>query len=289
MHDTGTMSDTHPLGPLLKVLRDRTAPQDVGMPAGGRRRVPGLRREEVASLSDLSVDYVVQLEQGRAARPSPQVVSSLARALRLSVRERDQLFLAAGLLPPSSTTASQHVSPGVQRIVTQLSGTPVAVYDATWTLLQRSALWSALHGDRASVVGSNLVRDVFLAAGADHLTAPRERDRFKEALVADLRTTTGRYPRDRRLRAFVDEMSGADAQFRALWDATTGRTFGAERKRIDHPLVGTLVLDCDVLTTFDDDLRVVVYTAPPTGASARQLALLDATRPATTGRHTADA
>ena len=272
------MTRAHPLGSLLKALRDRTAPEDVGMPTGGRRRVPGLRREELAGLSNLSVDYIVQLEQGRAARPSGQVISSLARAMRLSVRERDQMFLAAGLLPPSSGTASQHISAGVQRIVTQLSGTPVAVYDATWTLLLRNAMWLALHGDQASRVGTNLIHDVFLSDGADHLTDPGERQRFKQALAADLRAAAGRYPNDGRLRTLVDEMSTADAEFRSMWDATTGHTFGTERKTIDHPLVGTLILDCDVLTSFDDDLRIVVYTAALTEPSARQLALLDATR-----------
>jgi len=119
-------------GQAIRRWRDRATPETVGVRAGGRRRAAGLRREELAGLAGISVDYLTRLEQGRATSPSPQVVEALARALRLSNTERELLFRFAGLAAPGRDVISTRITPSVQRLLDRLSHTPVAVYDAAW-------------------------------------------------------------------------------------------------------------------------------------------------------------
>src|SRR5262249_38134022 len=126
---------TTEFGQALRRWRDRVSPAAAGVPAGGPRRARGLRREELALLAAISVDYVTRLEQGRAANPSTQVVEALARALRLSGTERAHLFRLAGLVPPGPETVPAYITPSVQPMLDRLTGTPVSVYDATVTLL----------------------------------------------------------------------------------------------------------------------------------------------------------
>src|SRR5882724_2447006 len=126
---------TAEFGAAVKRWRDRVAPGDAGLSAGRRRRAAGLRREELAMLAGISVDYVTRLEQGRATSPSAQVVEALARALRLSAEERSHLFRLAGLVPSGPETVPAYITPSVQRMLDRLVGTPVGVYDAAWTLL----------------------------------------------------------------------------------------------------------------------------------------------------------
>ncbi|MEU1168350.1 helix-turn-helix domain-containing protein, partial [Streptomyces sp. NPDC005921] len=141
------------LGQALRRWRDRVAPDAAGLPPGGRRRAAGLRREELALLAGISVDYVTRLEQGRAANPSVQVVEALARALRLSADERTYLFGVAGLVPPGPDMVPGYITPSVQRLLDRLSGTPVAVSDAAMTLLVANPLYGALMGDPSQLRG----------------------------------------------------------------------------------------------------------------------------------------
>jgi len=126
------------MGATIHAWRDRLTPADVGLPAGRGRRAVGLRREELSELAGVSVDYIVRLEQGRAASPSAQVVSALGRALRLSREERDHLYRLAGLQPPRDGTITDHIPPGMQRVLTRLGETPVAVFAADWRLIWSS-------------------------------------------------------------------------------------------------------------------------------------------------------
>ena len=135
------------LGRTLHAWRDRVTPEQVGLPAGGKRRAPGLRREELAQLAGLSVDYIVRLEQGRSESPSVQVLTALARALRLSDAERNHLFVLAGEVEPTPGRISAYIPPGVQRIVDQLQGAPLCVSDAAWTIITWNPLFAALIGD----------------------------------------------------------------------------------------------------------------------------------------------
>ena len=138
---------TAEFGQAVRRWRDRASPEAAGLPAGGHRRAAGLRREELALLAGISVDYITRLEQGRATSPSAQVVEALARALRLAPEERAHLFRLAGLMPPGPETVPGYITPSVQRLLDRLTGTPVAVYDAAWTLLVANPPYAALMGD----------------------------------------------------------------------------------------------------------------------------------------------
>ncbi|MEU6085231.1 helix-turn-helix transcriptional regulator [Streptomyces sp. NPDC047085] len=270
------MAATAELGAAIHRWRDRLAPGDVGLPSGGRRRASGLRREELAQLAGISVDYVMRLEQGRATNPSSQVVEALTRALRLSTAERDHLYRLAGLAPPSPKTVPAFIPPSVQRLLDRLAGTPVAVYDATWTLLVANPPYAALMGDSTHWRGRELngVWRHFLGSGYGVTYTPEARAAFETALVADLRTAAERYPADRRLRDLIAELRENSARFAELWDTGAVGLHDAARKTVEHRLVGPLTLDCDVLSVAGSDLRIMVYTAEPGTEDAERLALL---------------
>ncbi|MFH8446937.1 helix-turn-helix transcriptional regulator [Streptomyces sp. NPDC018026] len=263
-------------GRALRLRRDRVAPEAVGLPAGGHRRAAGLRREELALLAGISVDYVTRLEQGRAANPSAQVVEALVRALRLPAEERAHLFRLAGLAPPGPGTVPGYIPPSVHRLLDRMAGTPVAVYDAMWTLLLANPPYAALMGDPSEWHGPerNGVWRNFVGPGSRARYTPQERRDFESALVADLRATAARYPADPRLGRLVAELRARSERFAELWRADAVGRHEAARKTIDHPRVGPVVLDCDVLDVAGSDLRIMVYTAEPDTADAERLALL---------------
>lgn len=276
------MADPHgDLGALLRTWRDRLSPADVGLRTGDSRRAAGLRREELAALAGLSVDYVVRLEQGRARRPSDQVAAALARALQLSDGERDHLFVVAGLLPPSPGEVPTHIPPGVARLVARLGEIPLAVFAASWDLLTWSPLWAALLGEpaRPAVGRPNLVRAHFAGTGLDaretrQVSFTGGGDGFEASLVADLRRVHGRYPGDRGVRALVEELLASSAPFRTLWDTGAVGERGSEQKVVHHEVVGDVELDCDVFTVAGTDLRIVAYTAAAGSAAAAKLDFL---------------
>jgi len=274
-------ADETALGPTIRAWRDRLTPADAGLPAGRARRAAGLRREELADLAGVSVDYVVRLEQGRASTPSAQVVSSLARALRLSRQERDHLYRLAGLQPPADGMISDHIPPGVQRVLTRIGETPVAVFAADWRLIWWNRSWAALLGDPSGIAleDRNLVRSRFHDAPgpARRLSALRIVSENKEAtdraIVADLRRASARYPGDPRLAALIRRTLDGNARFAALWHDGTVGAHTEDRKTIRHPDIGDITVDCDVLNDSDTDLKIVIYTAVPGSEDATKLDL----------------
>lgn len=261
----------------LRAWRARVQPADVGLPVAGPRRTRGLRREELASLAGISVDYLVRLEQGRAANPSPSVLAALARALRLDHTERDHLYLVAGQSPPRKTHVPSHITPSIQRLVDRLSDAPVAVYDAAWTIILWNATWAALLGDPSALTGRerNLIWRTFTGASARVTRSAAEVSAFEEFAVADLRRVIGNYPDDSNLQQLVTDLRQASARFDELWQrhvVTQPDTGGA--KTIQHPEVGPITLNCDVLSVTGTDLRMIVYTADPTGPDAEKLDLI---------------
>ncbi|WP_329458360.1 helix-turn-helix transcriptional regulator [Streptomyces sp. NBC_01497] len=267
---------TAEFGQAVRRWRDRVPPEAAGLPAGGHRRAAGLRREELALLAGISVDYVTRLEQGRASSPSAQVVEALARALRLPAAERAHLFRLAGLAAPGPKTVPAFISPSVQRLLDRLTGTPVAVYDASWTLLLANPPYAALMGDGSGRRGNerNAVWWHFVGPGSRARHTPASLRRFEAALVADLRAVAGHYPADPRLRRLVAELREHSERFAELWDSGTVGQHEVARKTIDHPEAGPVTLDCDVLTVAGSDLRIMVYTAEPGTEDAERLALL---------------
>ncbi|MEU0926347.1 helix-turn-helix transcriptional regulator [Streptomyces malaysiensis] len=270
---------------LLRAWRDRLAPADAGFATTAGRRAPGLRREELAQLAGLSVDYILRLEQGRAKHPSDQVVGALARALQLSRAERDQLYRSAGLLPPRDGTVSAHVPPGIQRLAARLGDVPIGVFTADWTLVWWNAMWSALHGDPAVLPAAerNLARALFGGGGGVGASMPRirfehGRGAFEASIVADLKDATSRYPADGRLERLVRDLRAESDAFARHWATRpTAAQHTADRKTIRHPEVGDILLDCDVLIVPGADLRMVTYTAATGSSDAGKLDLLRVT------------
>jgi len=275
------MSQHTELGAALRAWRDRLAPADAGLPDHGlldhgSRRTPGLRREELALLAGMSADYVTRLEQGRATAPSVQVLTALARALRLTDAEREHLFVLAGQPLPGPGIMPAHLTPSLQRLLDQLSGIPVCVNDASWTLLAWNPLWAALVGDPAGQRGRdrNVLWRHFTGAPGRVTHTPEDQPRFEASAVADLRAAAARYPRDAGLRRLVADLRAASPRFARLWDDRCVGTHERDHKTVHHPELGPITVDCDVLTVPAVDLRVVAFTAAPGSADAGKLRLL---------------
>jgi transcriptional regulator with XRE-family HTH domain len=269
------MTDTE-FGPAVRRWRDRVTPEAAGLPAGGHRRAAGLRREELALLAGISVDYITRLEQGRSTGPSAQVVEALARALRLDATEREHLFTLAGLAPPARGVVSAHITPGVQRLLDRLSDTPVAVHDAAWNLITGNPLWAALFGDPAALHGyeRNIVWRHFAGFNSRVIQTPEQERVFGAATAADLRAATARYPADSRVTDLIKELLARSETFARIWEAGAITPHDSTSKLVQHPQVGDIHLDCDVLTVPGSDLRIVAYTAEPGSEAADRLALL---------------
>ncbi|HEU0041576.1 MAG TPA: helix-turn-helix transcriptional regulator [Jiangellaceae bacterium] len=268
------------LGAVVRRGRERIRPEDVGMPAGLHRRVPGLRREELAMLAGISVDYVVRLEQGRSSQPSDQVLTALARALRLNTDERDELFLLAGAAPPAPGTIDLQVRPSILRLIDRFADLPTIVLSAKGDVLAWNAMSSALHGDWSTLPPHrrNINRLRFLPDPADPLRSsivsdPDARQSTSAQAVMGLRAAAARYPKDRELQRLIAELMASD-EFSRLWEAGGASTWRSHRKTVHHPRLGSLTLDCDTLHVPDTDQMVVVYSAAPGTPEADALALL---------------
>ncbi|GAA1567912.1 helix-turn-helix transcriptional regulator [Dactylosporangium maewongense] len=268
--------DAEELATALRSWRDRLEPTAVGLPAGGRRRAPGLRRQEVATLAGLTVDYLARLEQGRASNPSPSVLEALSRTLRLSDAEHDHLFRVAGQASSRAVRMNTHVTPGVQRLLDRLTDVPVMVLSASWHLVVVNRLGAALLGDLSSAPTRerNMIWRHFTGLPDRFVMTAAQRRALEAEAVADLRVAFGRYPHDRDLRALLRDLRRTSERFRELWNRTDVSERATSRKTIEHPEVGRLTLDCDVLTVAGTDLRLVVYTAESGSADAGALALL---------------
>ncbi|SHK90945.1 Helix-turn-helix domain-containing protein [Pseudonocardia thermophila] len=264
-------------GRAVRRWRDRVTPESVGLPVGRRRRASGLRREELAALAGISTDYLTRLEQGRATTPSVQVVEALARALRLADPERDLLFRLAGHVTPGPDVVPSRITPSVQRMLDRLSHTPVAVFDASWTLVQANAAYDAVLGVTSAWRGleRNAVWRAITRYPSRVVHTPQEHAEHEARLVADLRLTASRYPADRTLRRLIRDLAAASPRFAELWDQplATAPAAPSRRKTIEHPSVGRMTLDCDILLVRDDDLRIMVYTAEPATVDADRLEL----------------
>lgn len=261
---------------MVRRWRERASPAAVGLPVGGRRRAAGLRREELANIAGISVDYLTRLEQGRATSPSAQVVEALARGLRLSDPERELLFRLGGRAAPGLDLVTHRIPPSVQRLLDRLSMTPVAVYNALWDLLETNAPYDVLTGASAwSGIERNGLWRNLVGPGPVAEHTPEQLAEQQEGLVADLRLTAAKYPTDRSVHRLVTELRKHSPRFVQLWDSGDLRP-QQERSRhkvFAHPEVGRIGLDCDTLIVAADDLRIMVYTAQPDTEDAERLAL----------------
>jgi transcriptional regulator with XRE-family HTH domain len=256
-------------GELACFLRDRREglrPGDLGLPAGPRRRTPGLRREEVADLARMSVDYYVRLEQARGPRPSPRILESLADALRLAPAERTHLFRLAGVTPEPPAGPPRDVRPYVAGLLHRIPESAAIVTAATYDAIAWNPLAEALLGDLR--VQPNLARRRFLFRDQVLTTGHEE---FGEIAVARLRAAADRYPRDAALAALLTELKGGSAEFNEIWATNPVRAPSHRTKTMTHPELGRLRINCDILTVPDSDQQVVFMTADPDTPTARAL------------------
>lgn len=263
------------LADFLRRRRQAIQPAEVGITASPRRRTAGLRREEVALLAGMSVDYVVRLEQGRSSQPSAQLLGALSRALRLSNDEHDHLFHLAGQQPPAHGEAARRARAGLVRMLDLLGDTPALVLSDLGEILAQNRAAILLHGDHTGFTGDRryLVHRWFTdpAVRAGH--PPEEVSRQSRQLVADLRATAGRRGGDPEVTGLVDRLQAESEDFRRLWTEHAVAVRRADRKTLLHPRVGRLELDCETLVTPDQGQLLLVLT-PADGETRRRMELL---------------
>jgi transcriptional regulator with XRE-family HTH domain len=264
------------LSDFLRRCRTRLVPTDVGLAVGARRRTPGLRREEVARLAGMSPDYYARLEQARGPHPSRQMLTALARALRLSADERDHLFRLAGQEPPREVAGSGHVRPALLLVLDRLHDIPAQVISDIGDVLAQNAMGAALHGDvSARPPGMrNVVRRLFTDPAARALFPAEDHEALARGHVANLRAVLAARPEDRRPAALVGELRASSPHFARLWDDHEAAVRHPGTKRFLHPVVGELELDCEVLLGSGHDQRLIVHTARPGSDSYERLRLL---------------
>ncbi|MGW0595483.1 helix-turn-helix transcriptional regulator [Streptosporangium sp. NPDC002607] len=272
--------DRAELAEVLRTARARVRPQDVGLPSGTRRQVPGLRREEVAMLASLSVDYVVRLEQGRGPRPSSQVIAALAQALRLDDDDRDLVFRLAGHEPPQAGRVATVIRPSVLRLLDRMADLPVLVLSAKGDVLAWNPLAAALQGDMSAWPQRqrNLIWQRFLGSSRCQVAAgPGEDDAAARASVGTLRAAQARYPNDPELARMITGLRRGSPRFDELWREGRSSPWRTATKSIAHPELGTITLDCDTLLLPDSDQTVLVYSAEPGTPEATALDMLRVT------------
>ncbi|MFI6104561.1 helix-turn-helix domain-containing protein [Streptomyces sp. NPDC051310] len=268
------------LSEFLRSRRARLKPEDVGLPDFGRhRRVPGLRREELAQLAGVSVAYYTRLEQGNGRNVSTEVLDAIARALRLTEAERAHLTHLAKPMHKkkrrAAATRAHAVRPQLQHLLDAMEGVPAYLLGRRLDIVAWNRMARALLGDFAALEPDerNMAWQVFLAPGARDLYA--DWDAKATEVVSVLRMYAGCSADDPRLSALVGELSVKSPEFRTLWAAHTVQDKGHGTKRLRHPLVGELTLTYETLRVPDDhDLALVTYTAEPGSPSADALRLL---------------
>ncbi|MGP4009723.1 helix-turn-helix transcriptional regulator [Streptomyces sp. 4N124] len=264
------------LGVFLKSRRDRIRPADVGLPTGPRRRVLGLRREEVAQLAGVSVDYYIELERGAGVRPSEQMLAALARALRLSREERDHLFALAGRLVPPPGGSTDHVHPGMLDLLHRLDGTPAQVVTDLRVMLVQNPLARALLGPPPSTAGwaASFLYRWFTDPAARTLYPPEDHIRHTRSFVADLRAASARRGDDPEVTAIITALTARSPEFCEYWARHDVEFRRHDRKRLIHPELGLLEVNCLNLFSEDGRQRLLWFTPAVGTDSVAKLELL---------------
>jgi transcriptional regulator with XRE-family HTH domain len=257
------------LADFLRRRRAAIRPAEAGLTESPRRRTNGLRREEVAMLAGMSVDYVVRLEQGRSSQPSTQLLAALARALRLSDDERDHLFHLAGHQPPPADGVASLARAGLIRMLDLLGDAPAMVLSDLGEALAQNRMSVLLAGDQTGLTGDRryLVHRWFVEVDGRDGCPPEDRDHQSRQVVADLRAVAGRRATDPIVTGLVERLQQASAEFRELWSDHEVAVRRADRKTVLHAKVGPMVMDCETLMTPDQGQLLLVLT--PADAQTR--------------------
>jgi transcriptional regulator with XRE-family HTH domain len=268
--------DRAQLADFLRTRREALHPEDVGLPRGQRRRTGGLRREEVAVLCQMSTDYYSRLEQQRGPRPSEQMLNAIARGLRLSLAERDHLFRLAGHNTPQRALSSDHVNPGLMRILDRLSDTPAEVITGLAETLVQTPPAIALLGNETEFTGMerSMFYRWFTEPAARRIYPTEDHPMHSRIFTADLRATYARLGKQSQAGAIVDALLTQSAEFTDLWSAHEIGVPHSASKRIQHPEVGVLELHCQVLFDLDQSQALLVFTPVPGSESYDKLQLL---------------
>ncbi|MET8262858.1 helix-turn-helix transcriptional regulator [Micromonospora arida] len=258
------------LADFLRRRREAIRPAEVGIADGPRRRTAGLRREEVAMLAGMSVDYVVRLEQGRSSQPSTQLLAALARALRLTDDERSHLFHLAGHQPPPADGIARLARAGLVRLLDLVGDTPAMVLSDLGEVLAQNRMSMLLTGDHIGLTGDRryVAYRYFTDPVIRDLHGPEEWQRHARQQVADLRAVAGRRAGDPDVTGLIERLRAASDDFRRLWAEHEVAVRRADRKTFMHPRVGRITMDCETLVTPDLGQQLLVLT--PADAEARE-------------------
>ncbi|MFJ9241585.1 helix-turn-helix transcriptional regulator [Streptomyces sp. NPDC101776] len=273
MHNDTRPDPVEGLGQFLRSRRERVGPADVGLSGSGRRRVPGLRRDEVAALTGVSPSYYSRLEQGREPSPSVRVLEAIARVLRLAEEDRLELFrlarpTARRTKPP---TRVERVRPHLRQLIESWTRTPAFIIGHAQDLLATNVLADVLYRDFAQ--HDNVLRMLFLDPAAK--TFYRSPERAKDRAVADLQQSAASTPEDPRILELVGELSVRSGEFRSLWAREYTRVPPYEVKRMRHSVVGDLELRHEALNIRSaPGQQLIILQAEPDSPSADGLALL---------------
>ena len=264
------------LSDFLRKRREALQPEDVGMPRGRRRRTPGLRREEVAALASMSTDYYSRLEGGRGPQPSVEMLGAIARALRLTLEERDHLFLLAGHGTPPRTTHACHVDPGMLRILDRLHDTPAMLLNRCGEVLAQTPAHVAFAGELTNLQGMERSEIYHWFAHPEERVLYREPElsTHSRLLVSMLRTVATVDGPKSYAASIVRALQKLSPEFNEIWDAHEVVVAHSRTKHFDHPVVGELDLYCELIDNRDQQQTLVVYTAEPGSESAERLQLL---------------
>ena len=267
--------DRAQLADFLRRRREALQPADVGLVRGPRRRTSGLRREEVAVLASMSTDYYSRLEQQRGPQPSEQMLSAIARGLRLTLDERDHIFRLAGHTAPSRALRTDHVSPALMRVLDRLDTPAMVVTDLGETLVQNE-LSVALVGDQTRFTGParSIAYRWFTDPAERRFYPPEDHQQHARSHVAALRRVLARDGDDARVVDLIARLRADSDEFAALWDQHEVGVCIPDRKRMLHPTVGTIELHCQVLVAQNDSQVLLVFTATPGTEDYERLQLL---------------
>jgi transcriptional regulator with XRE-family HTH domain len=268
--------DRPALAEFLHSRRDALLPEDVGLAPGVRRRVAGLRRDEVAGLTGMSTDYYVRLEQARGPQPSEQMLAALARALRLSYDERDYLYRLAGHSAPRRESLDTHVAPALVRVFDRLENTPALVLSSLGETLVQNSLAKALLGDHSRFTGaarSSVYRWFTDPSEREHY--PRaDRERQSKAQVSSLRVAYGAAGERSAAGTLVRQLQKLSPEFADIWKSQVVAARFEDHKTLVHPELGDIELDCQSLFSEDQSQALLVLTAAPRSEAAEKLELL---------------
>ncbi|WP_186273308.1 helix-turn-helix transcriptional regulator [Mycobacterium kubicae] len=268
--------DRPALAEFLRHRREALRPEDVGFPAGARRRAPGLRREEVAALAAMSTDYYTRLEQQRGPQPSEQMLAALARALRLTADERDYLFRVAGRNLPDAKAVGSHVAPALLRVLDRLSDTPALIISPLDVTLVQNSMAAALFGDatRYSGLARSGIYRWFTDPAERNRYRTQDHDRQSRAQVAALRAAYGSMGAHSQAGELVRALQKSSSEFVELWNRQEVARRFADHKTLVHPELGEIEVDCQALLTEDQSQALLVLTAPPRTEAHEKLQLL---------------